>query len=100
MRGINRPRSRSPKTRPSGPRGPSGGPRPRGGHQNNNRAGRQQAPATKAQSSQGRPGNNNRPRQTNNRRPQPQAADRASQPPQLSPGELARLRALINNGGH
>ena len=103
MRGINRPRSRSPKTRPSGSRGPSGGPRPRGtagGHQNNNRAGRQQAPATKAQSSQGRPGNNSRPRQTNNRRPQPQAADRASQPPQLSPGELARLRALINNGGH
>ena len=94
-----RPRSRSPRPRPSGPRGPTNGPGPRAQTSVNNRGGRPRG-SNYNQSSQGR-SNTQRPRNNaSNRRP-PHTADRATQQQaQLSPGELASLRALIQNGRH
>ena len=92
-----RPRSRSPRPRPSGPRGPTNGPRPRAPASVNNRGGHPRG-SNYNQSSQGR-SYTQRPRNNaSNRRP-PHTADRATQQQaQLSPGELASLRALIQNG--
>ena len=109
LRGSNWPHSRSPKPCPLGPRGLPGAPCPRGlnGYHNNNiNRGRQCTPTvTHAQATQG--GSNSRPPDKpttgvlNNQPPTTGGPSnppltRAAPPPQLSPRELASLRALIN----